>query len=394
MEEKRSLNLQKRRVEELNFYKGNPRKISPEILEKLKRSIQEFGYVDPLIINTKNEVIGGNQRLKVLRELGIDEVECVVVDLPKSKEKALNLALNKIQGEWDWELLKDFISDIEMPDFELTGFDEEEIADIIFEEEQEEGVIEEEPFVPEDVASRVKEGDIWVLGEHRLICGDSFNKETLDKLLEGDKVDMIFTDPPYGISLDTDFSGMKGFGRGKKYKKVINDDKEFDPSFFIEFFSYCKEQFWWGADYYAEKIKDRNKGSWFVWDKTGGGESPNSAYEKQFGSNFELCWSKNRHKRNIIRVLWKGIFGLSEEDTKKRVHPTQKPVRLCSWFIEKFSKKDDIVLDLFGGSGSTLIACEQHKRRCRIMELDPSYCDIILARWENISGSKAEKLVL
>lgn len=388
------MNLQKRRVEELNFYKGNPRKISPEILEKLKRSIQEFGYVDPLIINTKNEVIGGNQRLKVLRELGIDEVECVVVDLPKSKEKALNLALNKIQGEWDWELLKDFISDIEMPDFELTGFDEEEIADIIFEEEQEEGVIEEEPFVPEDVASRVKEGDIWVLGEHRLICGDSFNKETLDKLLEGDKVDMIFTDPPYGISLDTDFSGMKGFGRGKKYKKVINDDKEFDPSFFIEFFSYCKEQFWWGADYYAEKIKDRNKGSWFVWDKTGGGESPNSAYEKQFGSNFELCWSKNRHKRNIIRVLWKGIFGLSEEDTKKRVHPTQKPVRLCSWFIEKFSKKDDIVLDLFGGSGSTLIACEQHKRRCRIMELDPSYCDIILARWENISGSKAEKLVL
>jgi len=185
---------------------------------------------------------------------------------------------------------------------------------------------------------------------------------------------------------------MKGIGRGKKYSKIIGDDIPFNPTPLIKLFDYCKEQFWWGADYYAENIPNKNKGSWFVWDKTEGGISPNSSYEKQYGSNFELCWSRTKHKRQIIRVLWKGIFGLSKEDTKKRIHPTQKPVRLIEFFIKKFSNEGEKIIDLFGGSGSTLIACEQLNRICYMMEIDPKYCSVIIERWEKYTGNKAKKL--
>jgi len=375
-----------RKVDELKYYPGNPRKIDEDTLEKLKNSLKEFGIVEPLVINKDNEVIGGNQRLKVLREMGIKEVPVVVVDLPKGKEKALNLALNKIQGKWDEKLLKEFIVDLDVEDIELTGFDEDEITVLEDEDiEPQEDNYEE----PEDKPQRVKYGDIWQLGEHRLMCGDSTKKEDVEKLMDGKKADMVFCDPPYGMNLDTDFSSMKGIGVGKKYNKVVGDKDIFNPKPFINLFSYVREQFWWGADYYAENIPNRNDGSLFVWDKTERGISPNSAYEKQFGSNFELCWSKQKHKRQIIPVLWKGIFGLSKEDTKSRVHPTQKPTRLITWFIEKFSKRDNIIVDLFGGSGSTLIAAEQTGRICYIMEIDPHYCDVIIDRWEKFTGQKA-----
>lgn len=155
-------------------------------------------------------------------------------------------------------------------------------------------------------------------------------------------------------------------------------------------FNYCKEIFLWGADYYAEIIPNRNNGNFIAWDKMRGGDGVNDDYDKMFGSNFELCWSKTKHKRAIVRVLWKGIFGLSNEDTKKRVHPTQKPVLLCEWFINKFSNKNNLIADLFGGSGSTLIACEKLKRKCYMMEIDPHYCDIIKIRWEKFTNKKAE----
>ena len=203
---------------------------------------------------------------------------------------------------------------------------------------------------------------------------------------------MIFTDPPYGMDLDTDFRDMVGIGVGKKYEKIIGDEKEFNPQFILKRFKSCKEIFLWGADYYSEKIKDRNNGSWFVWDKTFNG--PNDDYDKMFGNNFELCWSKNKHKRALVRILWKGIFGLSKEDTKKRIHPAQKPTSLMIWFIEKFSSENGIILDLYIGSGSSLIACEKTNRVCYGMEIDPHYCDVTINRYREWCKKNKRKAII
>jgi DNA modification methylase len=210
--------------------------------------------------------------------------------------------------------------------------------------------------------------------------------------MDGQKADMVFTDPPYGMFLDADYTSMKskfkGSSGGAKYENVKGDHEDFNPEFINTIFSafgYCKEIFLWGADYYADLLSDRNSGSWIVWDKRG-----DESADKMFGSAFELCWSKARHKRMLARVKWAGIFGMEKEHDKKRCHPTQKPVDLVTWFFDYFSMKDKIVVvDLFGGSGSSLIACEKTARECRMMELDPKYCDVIIKRWQDFTGKQA-----
>lgn len=214
------------------------------------------------------------------------------------------------------------------------------------------------------------------------------------------RADMVFTDPPYGMDLDTDFSSMvnhldfaqdKGFKSGKKYDAGIVDD--FSPEMINTIFAISADEvFLWGADYYAELLPDRNDGSWIVWDKRANGNDDLQAdysSDKMYGSCFELCWSKKRHKRDIARVKWAGVFGTEQEPDKKRFHPTQKPVGLSAWFIQRYSDKGQTILDLFGGSGSTLLACEQLGRKCCMMELDPHYVDVIIQRWENLTGQKA-----
>jgi len=223
------------------------------------------------------------------------------------------------------------------------------------------------------------------------MCGDSTKIEDVEKLMDGQKADMVFTDPPYGMFLNADYSGMEGISKGNKYNDVIGDHEDFKPEFITSVFKnfgYCKDIFLWGADYYSELLEKRNAGSWIVWDKMQGGEGVNDKYDKMFGSNFELCWSKARHKRAIARVLWKGIFGLGVEDTKKRVHPTQKPVKLADWFISKFTKENDLVADIYLGGGSTLIACEQTNRICYGIELDEKYCDVIRKRYAKFIGKE------
>jgi DNA modification methylase len=225
--------------------------------------------------------------------------------------------------------------------------------------------------------------------QHRIMCGDSTKKEDVDKLMNGQKADMVLTDPPYGIDLDIDFlkihSNNELGHKGKQhpiFEKVIGDNEEFNPTFIINYFSYCKEIFLWGADYYLNYIN--NKGSWFIWDKVCG------RFDGRIGNDFEMCWSKVRHKKEIIENLWVGYKGLEKEDTKSRIHPTQKPVKLNIFFIDKFSKIDNIIVDLFLGSGSTLIACEQTNRICYGMELDPKYCEVICQRYEKLTGKQRE----
>lgn len=393
------MKIEKITLDKINPAPYNPRKdlqSGDAEYEKIKRSITEFDLVEPLVVNKQTgNLVGGHQRLKVLKELGKTDVEVVIVDLPISREKALNIALNKAQGEWDLPKLKDLLLEIDTGEFDIgiTGFDEKEIEDLMNqlytpdENEKDDDV----PDVPEEPIT--KKGDLYKLGEHRLLCGDATSVDDVERLMDGQKADMVFTDPPYGMFLDADFSDMVGIGKGNKYNNVIGDHADFSNEFIntvFANFNYCKEIFLWGADYYAEVIPDRNDGSFIVWDKMRGGEGVKDNYDKMFGSNFELCWSKAKHKRAIARVLWKGIFGLSEEDTKKRVHPTQKPILLCEWFLEKFSKRNNLIADIFGGSGSTLIACQKLNRKCFMMELDEHYCDVIVKRWEDYTGKKAE----
>jgi len=247
--------------------------------------------------------------------------------------------------------------------------------------------------VPEKPTSKL--GDIYQLGNHRLMCGDSTRKEDVEKLMNGEKADMVFTDPPYGIDLDTSYKGMPSRWQNKKYlhkfeSSIKGDKKPFDANFIFELFN-CKEIFLFGADYYTYSLIGKNKDwGWFVWDKR---EEEN--YDRMLGSCFELIWSKQKHKREIIRMRWASFFSSTKAEgelASNRLHPTQKPIALGKWFIKKFSKRENIIVDIFGGSGSTLIACEQLNRKCYMMELDPKYCDVIIKRWENFTNLKAKKL--
>ena len=242
-----------------------------------------------------------------------------------------------------------------------------------------------------------------IIGAHFVLCGDSTNKDAVARLMGGKKADMVFTDPPYGMNLDTEyinrgatsaFSTQKPDGNYKKnyvkrhsYNAVIGDDKDYNPEHIFRDFGYCKEIFLWGFDYYAEFIPQRKEGSVIVWDKRAGVEDVKFTL-----AEFELCWSRTKHAREIARVQWFGVMGLSKEDTKMRIHPTQKPVELCLWFFKSWGKDEDIIVDLFLGSGSTLIAAEKTCRICFGMEIDPKYVDVIIKRYEDYSGNKAKKL--
>jgi len=259
------------------------------------------------------------------------------------------------------------------------------------------GQVQEDDYeveLPEEPIS--KRGDIWQLGRHRLMCGDSTKGEDVEKLMNGVKADMVLSDPPYGMFLDTDFSDIKGsmksIGRknhtsGNKYEKVIGDNEDFKPDLIMTFFdnfNYCKEMFLFGGDYFAELLPNKNDGSWLVWDKR------KESQANAIGSEFELIWSKNKHKRRMLRHDWFGFLSSKNSaDARNRVHPTQKPVTLLADIIEQWGKDCNNIADLYGGSGSTLIACEQLNRNCYMMELDPKYVDVIINRWEEYTGEEA-----
>jgi DNA modification methylase len=217
----------------------------------------------------------------------------------------------------------------------------------------------------------------------------------VDAVMRGDKAGAVVTDPPYGINLETNMSDIKtnhrGWrGSGKNYPKVIGDDTPFDPSFLFDCFGYCQEMFFWGADYYCEKLPHRNNGSWIVWDKASnedGGMLKEGAH-----SQFELCWSRNKHKRSIIRKMWRGLFGTETQDIRSRVHPTQKPIEVLEWIIAKYTDDGDIIFDGFLGSGGTLIACERLGRKCRAIEIMPEYCAITIQRWVDLTGLEPKLL--
>jgi len=383
-------------IDKLIPYARNPRK--NQAIDKVAASIREFGFRQPIVVDKKLTIIAGHTRYEASKKLGLKKVPIhIAKELTPVQIKAYRIADNRVaqDSEWDIGLLNYEFTDLldENYDLNLLGFDLKELEDLIVDKENK-GLTDEDaiPEVPDEPTSKL--GDVYQLGNHRLMCGDAIKEEDVNKLMDGEKADMVYTDPPYGMFLDTDFTGMKGiFGIGKKYSKVIGDNADFSDNLIntiFSNFSYVAEIFIWGADYFAEFIPKRNDGCFLVWDKMQGGEGVNYNYDKMFGSNFELCWSKKKHKRAIARVLWKGIFGLGKEDTTGRVHPTQKPTLLCDWFIERFSSKNQIIVDLYAGSGSLFICAENNNRKCYAMELDPKYVDVIIKRWEDYTGKKAE----
>ncbi len=372
----------------------NPRKDlkpgDPEY-EKLKRSLEQFGYVEPVIWNkATGRVVGGHQRLKVLIDMGITEVECVVVDLPEDKEKALNIALNKISGDWDKDKLAVLIADLQGTAFDvsLTGFNAAEIDDL-FKDTLKDGV-KDDNF---DVDAELKEppitkpGDIWTLGRHRLVCGDSTKPETFDLLMAGAKANLVITDPPYNVN----YEGSAG--------KIQNDNmgNEAFYEFLLAAFQNTAAIMADDASIYVfhadtEGLNFRrafaDAGFYLsgccIWKKQSLvlGRSP---YQWQHEPVL-YGWKKGgKHQWYTGRketTIWE-----FDKPKKNGDHPTMKPIPLLAYPIMNSSMSNTLVVDPFGGSGSTLIACEQTDRSCNTIELDPKFCDVIVKRYIEQVGS-------
>jgi DNA modification methylase len=390
------LKIQYKPITDLIPYARNSRTHSDAQVAQIAASIKEFGWTNPILLDGKNGIIAGHGRVMAAHKLGETEVPTIELShMDENQKRAYIIADNKLalNAGWDNEMLALEVADLKDAGYDLglTGFSLDELEAL--NPEVIEGLTDEDavPEIPDEPKTKI--GDIYQLGNHRLMCGDSTSIDAVEKLMDGQKADMVFTDPPYGMFLNADYSNMdskfKSSKGGNKYDKVIGDNQDFSPELIntvFANFSYCKEIFMWGADYYAEHLQDKNAGSWVVWDKRG-----DESADKMYGSTFELCWSKFRHKRMMARIKWAGIFGMEKEHDKKRCHPTQKPVELVMWFFDYFSMKDKIVVvDLFGGSGSTLIASEKALKHCRMMELDPKYCDVIVKRWEDFTGKQAQ----
>ena len=360
--------------------------------EKLKRSIEQFGYVEPVIWNqTTGRVVGGHQRLKVLMDMGMTEVDCVVVAMDEEKEKALNIALNKISGDWDKDKLALLIADLQGADFDvsLTGFEPAEI-DALFKDTLKYGVKDDDFNVGAELAqpTMTKPGDVWTLGRHRLICGDSTKAETYDLLMGGTKANLVITDPPYNVN----YEGSAG--------KIKNDNMADEAfyNFLLDAYTQMHSAMADDASIYVfhadtEGLNFRrafaDAGFYLsgccIWKKQSLvlGRSP---YQWQH----EPClygWKKNgKHQWYTGRketTIWE-----FDKPKKNGDHPTMKPIPLLAYPIMNSSMSNSVVLDPFGGSGSTLIACEQTDRICYTVELDEKFCDVIVKRYiEQVGGS-------
>ncbi|MDD4700303.1 MAG: site-specific DNA-methyltransferase [Oscillospiraceae bacterium] len=372
----------------------NPRKDlkpgDPEY-EKLKRSIEQFGYVEPVIWNkTTSHVVGGHQRLKVLLDMGITEVECVVIEMNEEKEKALNIALNKISGDWDKDKLMLLIADLQGADFDvsLTGFEPAEL-DALFKDSLKDGIHEDDFDVDAELQkpALTKQGDVWRLGQHRLVCGDSTKADTFTLLMDGKLANLVVTDPPYNVN----YEGSAG--------KIKNDNmgNEAFYTFLFEAFTNTETAMAKDASIYVfhadtEGLNFRRSFSeagfylsgTCIWKKQSLvlGRSP-----YQWQHEPVLFGWKKKGKHNWYADRKQTTIWEFEKPKKNSDHPTMKPVALVAHPILNSSLSNCIVLDPFGGSGSTLIACDQTERICYTIELDEKYCDVIVKRYIEQAGN-------
>lgn len=362
-----------RNIADLIPYARNSRTHSDEQVAQIAASIKEFGWTNPILTDGDNGLIAGHGRLMAARKLGHTEVPTIeLIGLSDAQKKAYIIADNRLalNAGWDNEMLKlefDQLAELGF-DLELTGFSLDEI-DALNSIELNAGLTDEDatPDLPDEPTTKV--GDIYILGNHRLMCGDSTSLNDVDKLMQGVYPDLIHTDPPYGMNAVSKSSVLK-----KNYKVDILGDDNPDvakDAFNLIFGLYPEaKHIWWGANYYSSALPDSE--CWLVWDKNNGQSDQ---------TDCELAWA---NFRSVVRQ-----FTQASEKTN-RVHPTQKPVSLMEWIIKRFKLSANTIADFFGGSGSTLIAAEKNGIQAFIMEFDPKFCDVIVKRWEDYTGKQAK----
>lgn len=372
------------KISELTPYERNARHHEPVDIDAIAKSIEAFGFRDPVgVWGPNNIIVEGHGRVMAAKQLGMAEVPCIRLDdLTDEQRRAYGLAHNKTAelSTWDAELLPLEVQDL--PTYDMTAFG---FSDVPAAGDAADPVIEEDDFDEDtdEVEAQTKPGSLYLLGGvHRLMCGDSTDPAVIDKLLGGQKPDMVLTDPPYGINIVNDKGkvGATNLAKCQTYSKVIADDTTDTAEAAYNFLStICDRLIFWGGNYFTKFLPFSD--GWLVWDKRVDMPSINFA-------DGEMAWCSFHTPVRIYHQLWNGMIREGEHD--KRVHPTQKPVRMLSEIIKDFTDEHQSVLDVFGGSGSTLIACEQTGRQCFMCELDPHYCDVIIARWEKLTGKKAE----
>ena len=374
-------------IEKLVPYAKNSRTHSDAQVAQIAASIREWGWTTPVLVDETGSIIAGHGRLQAARRLQMTEVPVVVATgWSEAQKRAYVIADNKLalNAGWDNELLAlelGELGDLGF-DMELTGFSQEEIA-ALMPVEVTEGLTDEDD-VPEVPAQPITvPGDVWLLGKHRLMCGDSTSIDAVDRLMAGQKADMVFTDPPYGmnaVSKDGKVGGDTKNAKAKTYRPVLGDE---DTSVARDacnliFSLQIEKVIVWGGNYFTDFLPPTP--CWIVWDK-----------QRPEGLTFadgEMAWTNFSTPLKFIRHRWDGYHRASERN-EDRVHPTQKPAFLAEWCFKEYGASGDVVLDLFGGSGSTLIACEKVNRHARLMELDPHYCDVIVKRWQDFTGKQA-----
>jgi DNA modification methylase len=350
-------------ISEVKPNPNNPRIIKDDKFAKLVQSIKDFPKmleIRPIVVNSDMIVLGGNMRLKACKEAGLKKVHIIKADeLTEEQQREFIIKDNVSGGEWDWNMLA---NEWDVEQLDAWGLD---VPDFTAEEIE----AEEDDFdtTPPIEAVTVL-GDLYEIGEHRLLCGDSTDSDQVAKLMNGEKADMVFTDPPYGISHSG--KGIKGNAKENDFGEILGDN---DVTVAIDAFNLCQSLFsdatmiFWGANYYSSCLP--NGFGWLVWDKQREGDTFSGA---------ELAFVNKGVKVDVFRHQWHGMIKGSEMG-EKRVHPTQKPIALVEWSFTNY-KAGDNILDLFLGSGSTMVASHQLKRKCYGMELDPKYADVIVKR--------------
>lgn len=335
----------------------NPRIIKDDKFQKLVTSIKEFPEMleaRPIVVNPDMIVLGGNMRLKAAKAAGLTEAPVYVATWEESKAKEFIVKDNVGFGEWDWDILANEWDATELDEWGLDVWQPEE-------EEEVAGLTDpdEVPEAPEE--PKTKLGDLYILGEHRVMCGDSTKAEDVKKLMNGENADALITDPPYGINANkqTLGSGKKQFERGGDWDKTRPE--------ITALLDLASTQIIWGGNYFSDVLSPTN--DWLCWHKKNDGLS---------FSEFELAWTNLGKNCRLISHHWSG---------ETKLHPTMKPVAVMEWCIDM---TEGTIIDPFLGSGTTLIAAEKTGRKCYGMELDPKYCDVIVKRWEDFTGKKAE----
>ena len=376
------MHIVERKIEDLIPYVKNSRTHSEDQIAQIAASIKEFGWTNPILIDGENGIIAGHGRVMAARKLKYKQVPTIELkDLTETQRKAYIIADNRLalNAGWDNEMLTIELNDLLADGFalELLGFDPKEI-DALLEPEVVEGLTDEDavPDVPDEPITKM--GDIYQLGNHRLICGDSSSQNDVDKVLDGDRPDMIFTDPPYNI----DYQGVSD-----KRDKIKNDKME--DSAFVDFLNQtlygCETMYvccsWHYAHLFREAMEKigRKPKAMIVWNKV----NPAQHLDKYFKQHEIIFYYGDYGGHKTLRG---DIWTIKRQ--RNTVHPTMKPVELIEMALED-NKDKKIVFDMFGGSGSTLIACEKQNRKARLIELEPKYCDVIVKRWEDFTGKKA-----